>query len=131
MRSWLATALLALVCLFSLPCLYFAVFVFGIVPVSVMTGLTVQWLSASDGMVLGLISLLNAVIAGALVFAASRWVVRRIYARLAAAADLVVGAVIVAAAVIGLLPIFFLAAHDAPDFQSAYALLFELLASRA
>jgi hypothetical protein len=130
----LATALLYLVCLFSVPCFYFVVLAAGICPVSVMFGVAVAWLwkSGSEpamGM-LGLLSVLNVAVWGALLFLLCRWTIRVIYSRFPRDASMVAMATVAGVACIGLLPIFWIAGHGTPTSQSAYALLFDLMASR-
>jgi hypothetical protein len=125
---------LFLVCVFSVPCLYYAVVIVGIAPVSVMSGLAFLWFpkpGAEKGMtILGLLSVLNVAVWGAVIFVICRLTIRAIYAKFSRSAGWVVAAIMGGVASIGLLPFYWVAGHGMPREQSAYALLIQLVTSR-
>jgi hypothetical protein len=133
MRSWLATAFLFLICVFTLPCLYFLVVAGGILPISLMIGVSIRWFfsGGSDGFgLLAGLSLANVAVWSSVVFVVCRWAVRAIYARFTRTAGLVVVTLSVVVAAIGLLPIYWMGGHGTPVGRSAYTMLVELIVSR-
>jgi hypothetical protein len=134
MRKRNAVALLYVVCLFALPCFYFTGIIVGVAPLSAITALTSVWLfnSGGDGVriSLGLLSLVNVVVWGALLLLACRWAVCAIHAAYPNKSARAMAATLVGVLCVGLLPIYWVAGHGTPDEYSAYQLFVRSLSNQ-